>query len=208
VKLFVVLELFFFWGYETCLDHVLKCPAPQLAHNTLRKGKQSYVLFISPWCTAMAPDAWHLCPTRAESKVLMEHLNMTFGPPWLDSVAYSPAGSHAQRCQYEIRGKCKGDICGRVKHTPEKWGEMQRSLGMGWILLWMTLWLKSYPTGPSGEQLEKVVEIASMFIFLLLKISMLRVCMCVCVCVCVLRRCFFFEKMISFSFCFGILDYW
>ena len=55
--------------------------------------------------------------------------------------------------------------------------------------------LKSYPTGPSGELLEKVAEIASMLVFYLLllpEISMLRelasVCMyvrmCLHVCVC------------------------
>lgn len=70
---------------------------------------------------------------------------------------------------------------------------MQGSQVTEWILLCVTSLLKSYPTGPSGEQLGKVAEIASMFFFfLLLKIFVLRVldtrCACTCVYVCVRRN--------------------
>lgn len=53
----------------------------------------------------------------------------------------------------------------------------------GYNSLCMAPWLKLYPTGPSGEQLQKVAEIASMLVFyslLLLKRSVLRVLACVC----------------------------
>ena len=75
-----------------------------------------------------------------------------------------------------------------ARNNPEKGREVAKVTG--WISLCVTPWLKSYPTGPSGEQLEKVTEIASMLFFSPfpsknIYAESVGLCVCVCVYVCV-----------------------
>lgn len=91
-----------------------------------------------------------------------------------EDVSVDPWGANSEtRIREASMGEC---------NTPEKGREVAKVTG--WSSQCVTPWLKSYPTGPSDEQLEKVDEIASMFFsLLLLKIPMLRVLVSVCVCV-------------------------